>query len=593
LVPDDMIDRLVGRPGSDFDGLVAYSEGRLPGDLRAGAISTLGGNPGDIWEPGFGSTHQAGQWLQYDLGQPVSFDHLDLQIVADGQHSVPTEITVSTDSGSATVALPPVADSPVPGSIVDTPVSFPMLTGQSIRITVDQVRLENTPNYYSRSPIAMPIGIAAVGIPGVSAPPVPADIPATCRDDLLSVDGNPLWVEVTGSTSAALDRQALTVSLCGPDAGGLTLGPGQHVVESVAGHTTGFDIDQLALDSAPGGGPMALAAPGTLAAPSVTSGPVVHATGVSTTSMGITISGVPPGAAPFDLVLGESIDRGWKASVVGGPSLGTPFLVDGFANGWRIDPAALGRGLHDGTLSVVLTWTPQARVDVALVVSLAAILGCLVLAVAPRRRAAGPPAADAEASAGSTATRPTVPATPESEPRLAVPFGAEAVRARWWVALAAGVVVGVLGAAISTPLTGVAAGAATALALMIPRLRSLLGLVAVAGVVAAGAYTAAHQAAVHAPTNGSWPQYFGTASTLAWVGVVFLGAEAVVGVLLERRRRPSGSSTPAPTPTPPQMAVGDGSGDGHTPLVPARTGAGEPTSPDPADPATLSRPTRR
>jgi hypothetical protein len=82
----------------------------------------------------------------------------------------------------------------------------------------------------------------------------------------------------------------------------------------------------------------------------------------------------------------------------------------------------------------------------------------------------------------------------------------------------------------------VAAGAATGLACLVPRLRAVLGLVAVAGVVAAGVYTAAHQAAVHAPVNGSWPLYFGTASKLAWVGVVFLGADAVVGIILGRRR---------------------------------------------------------
>jgi arabinofuranan 3-O-arabinosyltransferase len=93
LIPDDMIDRLVGRPGADGTGIVAYSIGRLPGDLRAGAIATLDDNASTIWEPGFGATHQAGDWLEYRLPAPVTFDHLDLQIVADGQHSVPTSLT--------------------------------------------------------------------------------------------------------------------------------------------------------------------------------------------------------------------------------------------------------------------------------------------------------------------------------------------------------------------------------------------------------------------------------------------------------------------------------------------------------------------
>ena len=269
LIPDDMIDRLVGRPGSDGTGIVAYSLGRLPGDLRAGAIATLDDDPSTLWEPGFGATHQAGDWLQYRLPEPITFDHLDLQIVADGQHSVPTSLTVTAGGQSATVALPPLADSRVPGSVVDVPVSFPALTGADIQITVDTVRFENTPNYYSQQPIAMPLGIAEVGIPGLQAAPLPAEIPSSCLGDLLTLDGNPLWVSVTGSTTTALNRQALTVSPCGPDAGGVALGPGQHTLESTPGQTTGFDINQLAFDSAPGGGPMPLPSATTLAPPPV------------------------------------------------------------------------------------------------------------------------------------------------------------------------------------------------------------------------------------------------------------------------------------------------------------------------------------
>jgi hypothetical protein len=568
LIPDDMIDRLVGRPGSYYDGLVAYSQGRLPGDLRAGAIATLDGNSSTIWEPGFGATHQAGDWLQYTLARPITFDHLDLQIVVDGQHSVPTQITVTADSGSRTVTLPPMADAPVAGSVVDTPVSFPALTGQSIRITVDKVRLENTPNYYSQSPIAMPIGIAEVGIPGLTAAPLPATIPSSCRDDLLAIDGHPIWVQVSGSTTAALDRQPLDLSLCGPDASGLALGPGSHTLESVAGQTTGFDIDQLALDSAPGGGSMPIAGPDTLAAPPVTPGPTVRVTSQNATSIRETVSGLRPSSPDFDLVLGQSINRGWTATVLGDRSLGSPVLIDGFANGWRVDPATLAGALHGGSVSVVLTWTPQARVDVALIVSLVAILLCLGIVLAPlgRRRTV-----DGDADALDTAVSDTegrldevdevdgpVPADTAGGSlgaRLALPFGATGPRAEWWVALIAAVAVGVVGAAIAAPLTGLAVGVATGLVLLVPRLRAIIGIVAVAGVVAAGVYTAVHQAAVHAPVNGSWPLYFGTASKLAWVGVVFLGTDAVVGIVLGRRRlrlrRPtSASRESAATPVP-------------------------------------------
>ncbi len=302
LIPDDMIDRLVGRPGSDHTGIVAYSLGRLPGDLNAGAIQTLDDNSSTMWEPGFGGSLQAGQWLQYVLPKPITFGTLDLQIAADGQHSVPTRMTVATDSGSTTFGLPPLADSPVPGSVVDVPVSFAPLTGQSIRITIDAVRVENTPNYYSRAPIGMPLGIAEVGIPGLHAAPVPATIPSPCRDDLMTMDGAPVWVSVSGSTSTALARQPLAVSLCGPDAGGLTLGPGNHTLRSTAGQITGFDIDQLALDSAPGGAAMPLASPSVLTAPTVSSSPAVHVVDQTATTIRLSVQGVTsaPGQSPID-----------------------------------------------------------------------------------------------------------------------------------------------------------------------------------------------------------------------------------------------------------------------------------------------------
>jgi hypothetical protein len=589
LIPDDEVDRLVGRPGADYTGLVAYSLGRLPGDLRAGAIATLDGNSSTAWQPGFGS-YQAGQWLQYVVPEPITFDRLDLQIVADGEHTVPTELTVTADGRSATVAVPPIADSPVAGSVVDVPVAFPALTGRSIRITVDTVRSETTPNYYSQSPIELPLGIAEVGIPGLHASPVPAAIPSPCRDDLLSVDGRPVWLEVSGSSATALDRQALTVSLCGPDAGGLALGAGTHTLRSVPGPTSGFDIDQLALDSAPGGGAMPLADPTTLAAPPVAPSPTVHVVSQTATTIHLTVHGVGHGAeaAPFTLVLGESVNAGWKASVTGAPTgsgrLGAPVLIDGFANGWRVDPATLGSAVHDGTLSVVLHWQPQQRVDVALIVSALTIVVCLVLALWPVRRrrqrfrhrhgasrartsddaglpgtapATGIPATGLPAT-GLPATAATAPTTtaavaaaavsgPE-HPTLVVPFRAEGPRVTVPTCLVTAVATGLVAGLVASPLAGLAVGAATVVALLVPRLRVVLGLVAIAAVAGAGAYVAFHQHAAQVPPGGNWTLDFNAASRLAWAGVVFLGADAVVDVV--QRRRSARRTAPGPDDGP-------------------------------------------
>ena len=561
LIPDDEIDRVVGRPGSDYTGTVAYSLGRLPNDLRANASATLDDDPSTVWEPGFGAAHQAGQWLQYELRKPLAFDHLDLQIVADGRHSVPTRITVSADSGQATVDLPPLADASVAGGVVDVPVTFPTLQGRSIRITVDDVRLENTLDYYSQTPIAMPIGIASVGLPGVTATTPPVDVPYSCRGDLISVDGAPLWVQVTGTTADALDRDPLTISLCGPDAHGVTLGPGDHTLRSALGSVAAYDVDQLVFDSAPGGGAMPLAGPTRLVPPTVAPSPAVTVDRATSTVLHLTVHGVvtTPGSTPFDLVLGESINKGWTATVAGGPSLGAPVLIDAFANGWRVDPVALAPYVHDGTLEVALVWTPQRTVDWALVVSAVAIVACVVLAVWPvgrrrrrrRRHAHGPAAGDG----GTTPAHATsdgvaavvVPVTVADDadadqvldrrPRLQLPFGAEGPRASVVVAVVTAGVAGAVAAAVATPRAGLAVGAATLVVLLVPRLRFLLGIAAVGCVAAAAVYVAVHQNQAHVPDNGAWPQSFGTASQWAWAGVVFLGADGAVDVALRARRR--------------------------------------------------------
>jgi hypothetical protein len=158
----------------------------------------------------------------------------------------------------------------------------------------------------------------------------------------------------------------------------------------------------------------------------------------------------------------------------------------------------------------------------------------------------------------------------DQRPTLQVPFGAEGPRASVAVSVLTAVVAGAVAAAAAAPRAGLAVGVATLVVLLVPRLRFVLGLAAVACVVAAGAYVAVHQSQLHVPDNGAWPQSFGTASQWAWAGVVFLGADGAVDVALRARRRrldrragtgpPDG---PADGPVDGQRAVqGKGSGDG-------------------------------
>jgi arabinofuranan 3-O-arabinosyltransferase len=278
--------------------------------------------------------------------------------------------------------------------------------------------------------------------------------------------------------------------------------------------------------------------------------------------------------------------------VVGVSLPGAPVLIDGFANGWRIDPATLGSVIDHGTITVALQWKPQQRVDIALIISLVAIVACLVLVFVPVRirrrrrpkgrhsagRGEGDPSADDAVGAGVVGTvevgseppstlvsvplpSPVSGATeisPEESapevsgdaagPRLVVPFRSEAPRAPLWLALVGGLVMGVVAGVIASPVAGVAVGIATAVVLLVPALRAVLGLLAVAGVVAAGVYVAVHQGQDHVPAGGNWPLSFNSASKLAWAGVVFLGADGAVEMIQRgssalRRRATGGSGT--------------------------------------------------
>ncbi|HEV3266609.1 MAG TPA: hypothetical protein VG014_13880, partial [Acidimicrobiales bacterium] len=113
-------------------------------------------------------------------------------------------------------------------------------------------------------------------------------------------------------------------------------------------------------------------------------------------------------------------------------------------------------------------------------------------------------------------------------------------------AVTVSVVTGLVAGVITVPVTGVIVAAATLVALMVPRLRRVLGLAAVGCVLAAGIYVVVRQGSAHIVDSGSWPSEFGLASTLTWAGVVFLGADATVEVV-RRWRSPSPDYAAEPT----------------------------------------------
>ena len=532
--------------------MAVASSSRLTGNVAAGAQAAVDGQTTTAWQSAFSPTNQNGQWVQYTTTTPITFDSLDLAVIADGRHSVPTALTVSAGGDSERVELPAIRDGAA-GTVVRVPVTLTTpLTGSVIRVTVDAARTERTTDYTTQARVALPLGIAELGIPGLSMAPVPAELPGTCRSDLLTVDGTPVWLSVTGSTASALTRDPLTVSLCGPDAAGLPLAAGNHMLQSTSGSIVGFDIDQLALSSAPGGGATPLLPGGQLPAPATAPVGAVQVRSSTATRMSLAISGIRSTTAPFELVLGQSINAGWKAEV-GGHNLGSPVLVDGFANGWRVDPATVSGGIHGGALLVTLVWAPQRAVNVALVVSAIGILLCLALAFVPfrrlrRRRAVAGGAVDGDERGAASATQGG------TGPELVASLAQTGESTGWRAAVVTGAVCGLVAGFISAPLIGGLVGIGIVVVMRAPRFRLLLGAVATLLIVGAATFIIIRQGVDVTQANGGWPSEFGGASGLTWAGVLFLGADGVLEIRDRLRgpvpADPRSTGTPESGPVP-------------------------------------------
>jgi hypothetical protein len=198
---------------------------------------------------------------------------------------------------------------------------------------------------------------------------------------------------------------------------------------------------------------------------------------------------------PFWLVLGQSHSEGWKAEVSGSKgadgSLGAPRLVNGYANGWLVDPGG------PGTFTIHLKWTPQNLVWAAFAASVLAILACLAVVFATRRRAA-----------------PDVAGSPE----LTSPMRYEGGLPSWRASLVTAAAAGVGAWLVSRAWIGLVVALATLAASRVRNARLLLAGGAPAALLLAKA---------------------ADAPELGWLALTLLAADLLVGCVshLEMRRR--------------------------------------------------------
>ena len=561
---DPQLDATMGRPGAAQGSTTVTAGGQMPGDLESRAAAALDGDPHTAWQTEFGD--QEGNYLDVAAPKPFSADHLDLTVLNDGRHSVPTQLDVSVDGGPAQhVAVSPVADTATPGSSATVRIALQRTTGTHLRVTVTAVRQVDTINYFSQVKQPLPMGIAELAIPGVApVAPLPTALPSACRSDLLSIDGKAIPLRVSGATSDARRGAGFDVSLC-PGTPAIVLGPGAHDVRATPGRDSGIDLDRLLLSSAAGGaaaplGPLASSGPaGTTSGPAspgpalqpVAARPAAASPSVTVLHDGRTSMQVRVGTASQAqwLVLGQSHNSGWKATAhpsAGGRAvaLGPPQLVDGYANGWLI-PAAL---TAKGPLVVDLVWTPQRTVDIALGASALALALCLLIGLWPGRLGAqgdgGFGASDRRrfgdlgaAGRRSSPVRPdgvTLPSRPEAWSPARPSGRAVPVRSAIALALAAAVAAGL----VIGPWTSLVVGLPVALVLFRPRWRVALSGGATAILVGCAVYVVQLQYRYHFPAKIEWPDHFSRIGLLPWIAVAWVVADAVIEGLRNRRRRP-------------------------------------------------------
>jgi arabinofuranan 3-O-arabinosyltransferase len=507
---DDLLRAALGVTGP-----VVTASDTLAGDLASRPWAATDGDPATRWRPGFGD--QVGRWIETDLAGTTSVDHLDLELVADGRHSVPTRLVIEAGGTSRVVELPAVADSPTPGATVPVPVTFEPVVGDRLRVTVDAVRTRTTRDWYSLADVSTPIGIAELGVPGAARSGLPGEVPSLCRDDLLEVDGHAVPVRVTGRTDDALRLGGLAVEPC--DSAALTLPSGTVTVAGTPGVVTGIDLDAVVLTSEADGRPAAepLAPLGQPPGSGVADdGPTLDVRSTSATEHRVTVI---TGAEPAVVVLGENRNAGWHATV-DGLDLGPPQLVDGYANGWVI-PAS------DQPVDVRLSWTPQRQVRWGFAGSLLTTVGCLVvLSVGARRRRRPAPLEIGPDGA--------------HQPELTLLVGRASLAWPGTAAFAVGA--GVVAAVVSTPVVGLVLAAGAVVASRGRWGRLLVAGAGLACVAAAVGHLVVGQRRHRWPADFDWPTHGDDVHHLVWCGVLLVLVVVLVDAARQRLREPGEGS---------------------------------------------------
>jgi len=366
---DRVLSQLLGIGGTGVGKIVSSTaSSRLIGSLTNGPWAAFDGNNATSWMPAFQTGPDT--WIEAKAASRTSISHSDITIVNDGLHMVPTKLTLTADGGSGgsfTFATNlKVATGVARGTTQTLHISYPTLTGQTFRLSVESFIAVTVRDRVSGSQNHPPIGISELTLGDLRSQSITPTFRTKCRSDLLSIDGVGVPISVSSSTADAMAQRQISFSICGEQR--LSLSAGTHHLRTAFGVGTGINIDNIRLTSLP-------------AESSPPDTPVNNLESHWTSRWRIEAQ-LPASSAGQYLAVGQSFGPGWTARL-DGVDLGAPLLIDGASMGWLL-PSKMERTQH-----LVATWTPQSKVNIALLASLLGLLLCLCLALgrAPRTTA--------------------------------------------------------------------------------------------------------------------------------------------------------------------------------------------------------------
>ena len=460
--------------------------------------------------------------MQFAYPQPVTLDELSLAAIADGKHSIPTELSISADGAPPVkVTMPRTAlgSGAARGTTRQLTVPITPITGSTFRITIDAVHQATSTDWFGGAQTVLPVGIAEINLPVVVAPEPGAALPTSCRNDLLTIGGRPVPQLVVGTVDAALSSSSLTIQSCDP-LEAVALPAAESLLQTSPGATTGFDVDMVTLSSAPGGGAgvdtlQSPPDPGPTPPDSTTERKGRNTYEVQTTSA----------TKPYWVVLGQSYGPGWAATTSDGKDLGPPTLINGYANGWRVDPAQVG---EDATVRI--TWTPQRLAWAGLALSALGVLLCLGLLIFGGRHlkteAGDSPAAEAL----------------EMTPTYASPLQADGPALSAKIASVTTLFAGLLAFFFGGVWVALAVVALTLVAALIPRGQFILRLATIGSLGAAFAYILLKQGLNDYSLDFDWAKWFEITHSWGILAIVLLAVDVAVDGLRSTEQPPADAS---------------------------------------------------